>query len=152
MLNSNRQPVYVPPPFEEIQHDVTKVDKDNLPLELSFHSDVSLLQRIDRMSLSAQQIGTLRDQLQPMIDSSNFRDEFESCFGSLSDDELIRTCPSRYIQTLSEQKSYLSELASKHSEERKKYIDSLKDERLKKDKELQETEFQSKIRNLLSNL
>ena len=37
--------VYVPPVYEEIQHEVTSVDDNNNPLRTSFHTDVSLLQR-----------------------------------------------------------------------------------------------------------
>lgn len=37
-----------------------------------------------------------------MIDTSNFRSQFEETFGSLTDDELINSCPSRYVQTASE--------------------------------------------------
>ena len=42
-----------------------------------------------------------------MIDNSNFRAQFEETFGSLTDDELINSCPSRYTQTASEKISYL---------------------------------------------
>ena len=51
--------------------------------------------------------------MQPMIDNSNFRNEFEETFGSLTDDELINSCPSRYTQTASEKMNYLKELAVK---------------------------------------
>ena len=47
MLVKNKV-VYVPPVYEEIQHEVTSVDENNNPLRTSFHTDVSLLQRIDR--------------------------------------------------------------------------------------------------------
>ena len=39
--------VYVPPVYEEVQHEVTSVDDKNNPLRTSFHTDVSLLQRFD---------------------------------------------------------------------------------------------------------
>ena len=39
--------VYVPPVYEEVQHEVTSVDDKNNPLRTSFHTDISLLQRID---------------------------------------------------------------------------------------------------------
>jgi hypothetical protein len=35
--------VYVPPVYEEVQHEVTSVDDQNNPLRTSFHTDVSLL-------------------------------------------------------------------------------------------------------------
>ena len=46
--------VYVPPVYEEVQHEVTSVDENNTPLRTSFHTDVSLLQRIDNMRADAQ--------------------------------------------------------------------------------------------------
>ena len=46
--------VYVPPVYEEIQHEVTSVDENNVPLRASFHTDVSLLQRIDSMRADAE--------------------------------------------------------------------------------------------------
>ena len=90
--------VYCPPPFEEVQNEPTKLSDDGSKvLECSFHSDVSLLLRISALDkLTAQQYATLHEQLQPLIDSSNFRSEFEESFGKLSDDELLQSCPSRY--------------------------------------------------------
>ena len=102
--------VYVPPVYEEVQHEVTSVDDNNVPLRTSFHTDVSLLQRIDNMRVDAQTLREIKESLQPMIDSSNFRSQFEETFGSLTDDELINSCPSRYTQTASEKMSYLKDL------------------------------------------
>ena len=99
--------VYVPPVFEELQHEVTSVDDKNNPLRTSFHTDVSLLQRIDNLRADAQTLREIKESLQPMIDNSNFRSQFEETFGSLTDDELINSCPSRYVQTASEKMSYL---------------------------------------------
>ena len=62
--------VYVPPVYEEIQHEVTSVDDKNNPLRTSFHSDVSLLQRIDSLRADSQTIREIKDSLQPMIDNS----------------------------------------------------------------------------------
>ena len=85
--------VYVPPVYEEVQHEVTSVDENNVPLRTSFHTDVSLLQRIDNMRVDAETLREIKESTQPMIDSSNFRNEFEDTFGSLTDDELINSCP-----------------------------------------------------------
>ena len=119
--------VYVPPVYEEVQHEVTSVDDENNPLCTSFHSDVSLLQRIDNLRADAQTIHEIKESLQPMIDTSNFRDEFEQTFGSLTDDELINSCPSRYVQTASEKMSYLKGLAIKDKEVRDKAAAVLKE-------------------------
>ena len=105
--------VYVPPVYEDVQHEVTSVDDKNNPLCTSFHTDVSLLQRIDSLRADAQTLLEIKESLQPMIDTSNFRSQFEDTFGSLTDDELINSCPSRYVQTASEKMSYLKELLLK---------------------------------------
>ena len=137
--------VYVPPVYEEVQHEVTSVDENNIPLRTSFHTDISLLQRIDNMRLDAQTIREIKESLQPMIDNSNFRDEFEQTFGSLTDDELINSCPSRYTQTASEKMSYFKELAAKDKEVREKAAAALKDKEEKEKAEKENKEFQSRL-------
>ena len=52
--------VYVPPVYEDVQHEVTSVDDNNTPLRTSFHTDVSLLQRIDNMRDDAQTLYPLK--------------------------------------------------------------------------------------------
>lgn len=137
--------VYVPPVYEEIQHEVTSVDENNIPLRTSFHTDVSLLQRIDTMRADAQTIREIKETLQPMIDNSNFRQEFEQTFGSLTDDELINSCPSRYTQTSSEKMSYLKELAAKDKEARDKAAASAKEKEEKERLENENKAFQSRL-------
>ena len=119
-MKAKEKVVYIPPVYEEVQHEVTSVDDNNVPLRTSFHTDVSLLQRIDNMRIDAQTLREIKESLQPMIDNSNFRSEFEETFGSLTDDELINSCPSRYTQTTSEKMNYLKELAAKDKEARDK--------------------------------
>ena len=137
--------VYVPPVYEEIQHEVTSVDENNVPLRTSFHTDVSLLQRIDNMRVDAQTLREIKESLQPMIDSSNFRSQFEDTFGSLTDDELINSCPSRYTQTASEKMSYLKELADKDKVAREKAIAAAKEKEEKDKLEKENQEFQSRL-------
>ena len=137
--------VYVPPVYEEVQHEVTSVDDKNNPLRTSFHTDVSLLQRIDNLRADAQTLRELKDSLQPMIDSSNLRSEFEETFGSLTDDELINSCPSRYAQTASEKMSYLKELAVKDKEARDKAAAALKEKEEKEKAEKENKESQSRL-------
>ena len=117
--------VYVPPVYAEVQHDVTVLGEDNIPLSSSFHTDVSLLMRVDSLRCDANTLSQLKQSLQPMIDNSNFRAQFEEAFGALTDDALIQSCPSRYTQTASEKMSYLKELAFKDKEVREKAADSL---------------------------
>ena len=137
--------VYVPPVYEEVQHEVTSVDDNNVPLRTSFHPDVSLLQRIDNMRVDAQTLREIKESLQPMIDNSNFRSQFEETFGSLTDDELINSCPSRYTQTASEKMSYLKELAAKDKEAREKAAAAVKEKEEKDKLEKENQEFQSRL-------
>lgn len=137
--------VYVPPVYEEVQHEVTSVDENNVPLRTSFHTDVSLLQRIDNMRFDAQTLREIKESLQPMIDDSNFRYQFEETFGSLTDDELINSCPSRYTQTASEKMTYLKELAAKDKDAREKAAAAAKDKEEKDRIEAENKAFQSRL-------
>lgn len=137
--------VYVPPVYEEVQHEVTSVDDNNNPLRTSFHTDVSLLQRIDNMRIDAQSLREIKESLQPMIDNSNFRSQFEETFGSLTDEELINSCPSRYTQTASEKMSYLKELAAKDKDAREKAAAMAKEKEEKDRLEKENQEFQSRL-------
>lgn len=144
-MKAKNKVVYVPPVYEEVQHEVTSVDDNNVPLRTSFHTDVSLLQRIDNMRVDAQTLREIHESLQPMIDNSNFRSQFEETFGSLTDDELINSCPSRYTQTASEKMSYLKELAAKDKEAREKAAAAAKEKEEKDKLEKENQEFQSRL-------
>lgn len=144
-MKSKNKVVYVPPVYEDVQHEVTSVDDKNNPLCTSFHTDVSLLQRIDTMRADAQTLREIKESLQPMIDTSNFRSQFEETFGSLTDDELISSCPSRYTQTASEKMSYLKELASKDKEVREKAAAAAKEKEEKDRIDNENKEFQSRL-------
>ena len=144
-MKAKNKVVYVPPVYEEIQHEVTSVDDKNNPLRTSFHTDISLLQRIDSMRVDAQSLREVKESLQPMIDNSNFRAQFEETFGSLTDDELINSCPSRYTQTASEKMSYLKELAAKDKEARDKAASAAKEKEEKDRLENENKEFQSRL-------
>ena len=144
-MKAKNKVVYVPPVYEEVQHEVTSVDDKNNPLRTSFHTDVSLLQRIDSLRADSQTLREIKESLQPMIDSSNFRSQFEETFGSLTDDELINSCPSRYVQTASEKMSYLKELAIKDKEARDKAASAIKEKEEKDKVERENKEFQSRL-------
>lgn len=149
----NGKIVYCPPPFEELQLEPTKLSDDGSKiLECSYHSDVSLMLRISALDkLSAQQYATLKEQLQPLIDSSTFRQEFEESFGKLTDDELLQSCPSRYLQTQSEQKAYLEHLAAKDKECRQKAAEDAKTQAEKQRISDEEKEFQSRLAKFLKS-
>lgn len=144
-MKAKNKVVYVPPVYEEIQHEITSLDDKNRPLRASFHTDVSLLQRIDNMRVDAQTLREVKESLQPMIDNSNFRSQFEETFGSLTDDELINSCPSRYTQTASEKMSYLKELAAKDKDAREKAAAAAKEKEEKDKLEKENQEFQSRL-------
>lgn len=144
-MKAKEKIVYVPPVYEEVQHEVTSVDDNNVPLRTSFHTDVSLLQRIDKMRVDAQTMREIKESMQPMIDNSNFRNEFEETFGSLTDDELINSCPSRYTQTASEKMNYLKELAVKDREARDKAAAAAKEQEEKDKIENENKEFQARL-------
>ena len=144
-MKAKNKVVYVPPVYEEVQHEVTSVDDNNNHVRTSFHTDVSLLQRIDTMRIDAQSILEIKESLQPMIDNSNFRSQFEETFGSLTDDELIYSCPSRYTQTASEKMSYLKELAAKDKESRDKAAAAAKEKEDKDRIDKENKEFQSRL-------
>lgn len=144
-MKAKNKVVYVPPVYEEVQHEVTSVDNNNVPLRTSFHTDVSLLQRIDNMRVDAQTLREIQESLQPMIDNSNFRSQFEETFGSLTDDELINSCPSRYTQTASEKMNYLKELAAKDKDAREKAAAAAKEKEEKDRLEKENQEFQSRL-------
>lgn len=144
-MKAKNKVVYVPPVYEEVQHEVTSVDDKNNPLCTSFHTDISLLQRIDYMRADAQTLREIKESLQPMIDTSNFRLQFEETFGSLTDDELINSCPSRYVQTASEKMSYLKELAIKDKEVRDKAAAALKEKEEREKAEKDNADFQSRL-------
>lgn len=144
MIASNKV-VYVPPVYEDVQHDVTSVDDKNVPLRTSFHTDVSLLLRIDNLRADAQSLRELKESLQPMIDSSNLRQQFEDTFGSLTDDDLIMSCPSRYTQTASEQMAYLKKLAAWDKEARDKAASAAKEQEEKLRIQKENEEFQKRL-------
>ena len=97
------------------------------------------------MRADAQTLREIKESLQPMIDTSNFRAQFEETFGTLTDDELINSCPSRYTQTASEKMSYLRELAAKDKEVREKAAAVAKEKEEKDKAEKENAEFQSRL-------
>ena len=97
------------------------------------------------MRVDAQTLREIKESMQPMIDNSNFRNEFEETFGSLTDDELINSCPSRYTQTASEKMNYLKELAAKDKEARDKAAVAAKEQEEKDKIEHENKEFQARL-------
>lgn len=140
--------VYVPPVYEQVQHEPTLLGDNGEVKCVSLHSDVSLLMRIDSLKCDATTLSILKESLQPMLDSSNFKQQFEESFGKLTDTELIDSCPSRYVQTRTEQMEYLKSLALKDKEEREKYANSVKDKQEKERLAKENEEFQNRFKEL----
>ena len=148
-----KQIVYCPPPFEDIQNEVTRfsddVDKNGnkIPLCISYHSDLSLLLNIDKAHVTQRQLEVIEDSLRPLL-SDDSMSKFEEKFGSLSDDELLSSCPSRYISTQSEKMRYLKDLAAKDIQVKKEYAQKAKDRAEQEEYQRQETELREKFRKL----
>lgn len=125
-------------------------------LEVSLHTDVSLLQRIDKMKLSAQTLKSLKESFQPVLDSSSvssaLRSQFEDAFGSLTDDDLINSCPSRYVQSSSEKRSVLEQLSAQHKDAIAKAKQKAKDAAESARLEKENAEFESKMQDFLRNI
>ena len=62
-MKAKNKVIYVPPVYEDVQHEVTTVDDKNNPLRTSFHTDVSLLQRIESLRYDAQTLESLKAHL-----------------------------------------------------------------------------------------
>lgn len=140
--------VYVPPVYEQVQHEPTLLDDNGVVKCVSLHSDVSLLMRIDSLKCDATTLSILKENLQPLIDSSNFKQQLEDSFGKLTDTELIDSCPSRYIQTRTEQMEFLKSLAQKDKEARDKFAKSVKDKQEKERLDKENEEFQNRFKQL----
>lgn len=146
---------YMPPAFESVQHEVLRfADDGERPVQTSLHTDLSLLGRIEKMRLSAQTLTTLKEQLQPMLSAADasFRSQIEDAMGSLTDEDLINSCPSRYVQTASEKRSVLEELAKSHKESLEKAKqaaqDKAEEERLAKE----QSDFDERIKDFMRNI
>ena len=145
----------MPPAFESVQHEVLVTSgDDNRPVQTSLHTDLSLLGRIDKMRLSAQTLSTLKEQLQPMLSSADasFRSQIEDAMGALTDEDLISSCPSRYVQTASEKRSILEQLAQSHKDAldkaKKAAKDKAENDRLSKE----QSEFDERLKDFMRNI
>lgn len=148
--------VYCPPPFEDIQNEVTcysdKVDENGnkIPLSVSYHSDLSLLMNIEKAHVTKRQLEVIEDALKPCL-SPDALSQFEEKFGSVSDDELLSSCPSRYISTQSEKMRYLKDLAEKDIQVKKEFAQKAKEKAEQEEYQRQETELRDKFRKLFGD-
>lgn len=148
-----KEVVYCPPPFEDIQNEVTRysneVDENGnkIPLCVSYHSDLSLLLNIEKAKVTKRQLEVIEDTLKPCL-SQDTLSQFEEKYGSISDDELLSSCPSRYISTQSEKMRYLKDLAEKDIQARREFAEKAKEKAEKDEYIRQEEELRDKFRKL----
>lgn len=151
-----KQIVYCPPPFESVQNEPTlfseslDVNGNKIPLAVSYHSDLSLLMNIDKANLTKRQLEVIEDALRPSL-SPDLISDFEEKFGSVSDDDLLSSCPSRYISTQSEKMQYLKDLAAKDIEAKKEASEAAKQQEEQEELKRQETELRDKFRKLFGD-
>lgn len=145
--------VYCPPPFESIQNEVTRYsDKEDeygnkIPLCVSYHSDLSLLLNIEKAHVTKRQLEVIECALKPCL-SSDALSQFEDKYGSVSDEELLSSCPSRYISTQSEKMRYLKDLAEKDIQVKKDFAEKAKEKAEREEYQRQESELRDKFRKL----
>lgn len=145
-----KEVVYCPPPFEDIQNEVTRfsdeVDENGnkIPLCVSYHSDLSLLLNIEKAHVTKRQLEVIEDALKPCL-SSDALSQFEEKYGSVSDDELLSSCPSRYISTQSEKMQYLKDLAAKDIQVKKEFAEKAKEKAEQDEYQRQEKELRDKF-------
>ena len=141
---------YVAPPFEEVQHVPTKVDANGVVHEVSLHSDVSLLLRIDSMRIDATTSDKLLEQLRPLA-SIPFTPEVEALCSKLSDSELIDAhCLSRYTQTQSERQDVIQKFFSEDKANREKLFKQQQEESAKAKLKADEEAFRNKLQQLFT--
>lgn len=151
-----KEVVYCPPPFEEIQNEVTRfsdeVDENGnkIPLCVSYHSDLSLLMNIEKAHVTKRQLEVIEDALKPCL-SPDALSQFEEKYGSVSDDELLSSCPSRYISTQSEKMRYLKDLAEKDIQVKKEFAQKAKEKAEQEEYQRQEIELRDKFRKLFGD-
>lgn len=90
---------YVPPIGEDLQHDFC--DKG-----VSFHSDITLLNRLSDMRLSQSLMDGILSRFTVIKD--DMPNDIKEKFSALDDFKKMEFTDSRYLQSLSDQKSALS--------------------------------------------
>lgn len=142
MPTKNNEIVYVAPSYEDLQHDHLVFNEDGDCLVANFHSNVSLMMRLDSLQITSHELERLRDDLRESaaaapVDTSD-----------KTDSELINSVPSRYISTLSEQEEYLKTLAKQHKES----VAKVKEEELKRENEEKEKSAEEEFSRKFASL
>lgn len=90
---------YVPPVGEDLQHDICEDG-------ISFHSDITLLNRLSDMRLSQSLMDGILSRFTQVKD--DMPQEISEKFAALDDFKKMDFTDSRYLQSLSDKKSALS--------------------------------------------
>ena len=125
-LRNYKTKCYVPPVGEDLQHDYFDDG-------VSFHSDITLLNRLSDMSLSQSLMDGILSRFNQIKD--DMPPEIMEKFSALDDFEKMDFTDSRYMQSLSDKKSALSSFIDdfdkkvtelKDSEEKSKLVSARK--------------------------
>lgn len=127
-LRNYKTKCYVPPIGEDLQHDFC----DN---GVSIHSDVTLLSRISDMRLSQSLMDGILSRFTEIKD--DMPSEIKEKFSALDDFKKMEFTDSRYLQSLSDQKSALSSFIEDYD---------------KKVSEMKDSEEKSKLASARKNL
>lgn len=119
---------YVPPVGEDLQHDFCDEG-------VSFHSDVTLLNRMSDMRLSQSLVNGIMSRFTEVKD--DMPNDLKEKFSALDDFKKMEFTDSRYLQSLSDKKSTLS---------------SFIDEYDKKVSEMKDSEEKTKLASARKNL
>ena len=105
---------YSAPSCEKLQH-------DDDGTSLSLHSDITLLQRIDKMRLSQQVKDIVLSRFKEV--PSSIQTDFQDAIDKLSDFDRDKLTPSRYVQSLTDRKTYIESLMRSVDDKKKELED-----------------------------
>lgn len=149
--------VYIKPPFEDVQNDVTVWSASNEPLQVSLHTDLSTMVAIDtlRKRVDAQTLIFLKEFNQstssPLDDVSS---AVSQCYGSVDDNDLLDSLPDygRYnLQTESARQNYFKTLAAKDREAKEKYQKEIDDAKSKAKQDAEENALRDKFNQIFKS-
>ena len=112
---------YVPPVGEDLQHDYCDEG-------ISFHSDVTLLNRISDMRISQSLMDGILSRFTQVRD--DMPPELSEKFDALDDFKKMDFADSRYLQSLSDKKSTLSSFIDDYDKKLSELQDSVQKDKL----------------------
>ena len=112
---------FVPPIGEDLQHDICEDG-------ISFHSDITLLNRLSDMRISQSLMDGILSRFTQVKD--DMPQEISEKFAALDDFKKMDFTDSRYLQSLSDKKSALSSFIEDYDKKLKEMEDSVVRDRL----------------------